>query len=249
MMIRAALVCFGLLILLFVIAWVRRVPSQSSPEPLHDAAYNGDLKKVKTLLVAGADVNARSKLGETVSDLENVSARLVQENADGSVVYQLESKQHVVTVDLFGRTVYDTGVRLWSRGSTPLQVALEGGQNEVASYLLTVGAAVNVKNEFGITPLLDAVYTASPEVVKKLLASGADVDAKDEEGNTPLHGAVQNNRAEIVKLLLAAGADATARNKEGESPIDLCRYLGHDRIAEMLDQNISGSESSEESEK
>ena len=244
---RVVFVGVVLLVLAVGIVYTIWFPSQPSPEPLHDAAYNGDLKHVRSLVEAGCDVNAPSELGIDPTDLlAGVSSQAVGKSANGGPILQIAYNPRVTETDIFGRTIYDNSVRHWIRGSTPLQAALSGGHNDIAKYLLSVGAKVNVKNELGVTPLLEAIHTASPEVVSALVKAGADVNAADHDGGAPLHAAVRNNRPEIVELLLAAGADANAKDCSGKTPLDWCARFGHEQIAEMLRQRQSDPESDEE---
>jgi ankyrin repeat protein len=242
MNLRVALLCLGVAILVLVMVWAVRLPRVASPEPLHDAAWEGDLKKVKALVAAGADVNARSEMGTSLSDIENASSRVIQQNPDGTVMLEVTSQSHMVEWSIFGRKVYNNGVRFWVRSSTPLHAALEGGHDDVAAYLLRVGADVNAENDLGTTPLVDAVYTASPEIGQAILAAGVDVNAKDDSGDTPLHHAVRADRPENVEVLLASGADPGTTNKEGDTPLDLSRSFGHVRIVEIIERHMGGLE-------
>lgn len=81
---------------------------------------------------------------------------------------------------------------------TPLHWAADYGQVEVIEYLLSKGANIEAKDNFGITPLLAAVYEGHANAVKVLLQRGARRDVKGPDGMTPLEAA---EKAEIKALL------------------------------------------------
>jgi len=72
---------------------------------------------------------------------------------------------------------------------TPLHWASDYGQVEVIEYLLSKGANIEAKDNFGITPLLAAVYEGHENAVKTLLQRGARRDVKGPDGLTPLEAA------------------------------------------------------------
>jgi cytohesin len=103
-----------------------------------------------------------------------------------------------------------------------LYAAVKYGSKDIAELLLTKGAGVNSRGEYGYTPLHNA---RTKYVAELLLERGADIHAKTESGFTPLHTGADEGRKEIVVLLLARGADVNARNKDGETPLQLAEKL------------------------
>jgi len=73
-------------------------------------------------------------------------------------------------------------------GLTPLHTAAGRGHKEIVELLITAGADVNAKGDYGWTPLhkAAAAFEDHKEVVELLIAKGADVNAKDMHGETPL---------------------------------------------------------------
>lgn len=83
---------------------------------------------------------------------------------------------------------------------------------EIAGLLLSIGAAVNVRNNFGMTPLHDASILGRIEIVRLLLEAGAAPYARDESGWTPLDWVedpppwgVPQASDELIQLLEDAG--------------------------------------------
>lgn len=138
---------------------------------------------------------------------------------------------------------------------TPLHCAAGGSQADIIDYLVSRGAQLEARDEYGRTPLHWAAHRGEPEAVKRLITLGADVNARDEDGNTPLHRAVKvsrfdwddnppsrterKRRIRTVKLLVDAGSDVNARNdsvghRDDETPLHLAAESNLPRIIDYL---------------
>jgi hypothetical protein len=103
-------------------------------------------------------------------------------------------------------------------GETPLHLALQRGQLEVACMLIDrvfQGADLTARNKDGETPLHLASQGGQVEVVRMLIERGADVTAPEQERETPLHLASQRGQVEVARMLIERGADVTVQNKTG----------------------------------
>jgi ankyrin repeat protein len=149
--------------------------------PLHQAAAQGDLDNVKTLVDAGADTNAVSKRGGTPLDDAVVNGHA-----------------EVVTF-------------LLSKGAKPskssLSSAVRVGKPEVTRALLDQSADINARDAQGATALHAAARTGTADLVKALVAKKADLKAKDNDGLTPFGVAVCAWNREVMKVLVEAGSD------------------------------------------
>src|SRR6059036_2295307 len=86
--------------------------------------------------------------------------------------------------------------------------AARKGDAVAVKALLSKGADVNAKSDYGATALSFAADKGHVEVVKLLLAHKADVNVKDTFYKaTPLTWAIGKGHVQIVKLLVEAGAE------------------------------------------
>lgn len=120
-------------------------------------------------------------------------------------------------------------------GRTPLHIAAEKGNIDVAMFLIENGANVNVADTNGNTPLVFIINkTGNPKVTQRLLEKGASVNAQNRTGETALMYAAWHGYSAIVQLLLENRADVTLKNKQGNTALTLAESKGHPEIVEML---------------
>jgi ankyrin repeat protein len=164
---------------------------QRRTTPLMYAAALGSLEAVKTLVEAGADVNAANDFGATplmwcAGDLPKVR-------------YLLAKGASVTARSKIGRT--------------PLMIAANyDGSVEIARLMIEKGADVKARDESGGSVLSAAASVNNLEVARLLLARGADPNTKDQLDFTPLLIAAENGdrSAGMVQLLLEHGAAVNA---------------------------------------
>ena len=161
---------------------------------LHQAAADGDIERVRSLISQGADVNAEDEEEKTPLHY-------------AAKVGKMEVVQLLVEA---GADVNAMGNNDWP----PLCIAAGKDHIAVAEYLIAHGADVNPDNDW--TPLQEAPYSSSVEMVELLIDKGADVNAGPW---TALHGAVDEGRRDIAELLIQKGADVNAKDKWGHSPL------------------------------
>lgn len=166
----------------------------TSPEaPVADAAMNGDLERVETLIRQGADLNAAQGDGMT------------------ALHWAAEERRFDIA-----RALIDAGanVAVTTRlgDYTPLHIAARGGSAEIVSALLEAGADPSARTTTGgSTPLHFAAATAREEAVAALIAHGAEVNVREDHwGQTPLMFAASAGRLDTVETLIKAGADLNA---------------------------------------
>lgn len=101
-------------------------------------------------------------------------------------------------------------------GITPLALACEAGNLEVAQRLVDAGADVNARGPGGETMLMVAARTGKLNVVRFLLAKGADSKATETtREQTALMWAAAEGHADVITELVKAGADISRRSPSG----------------------------------
>ena len=120
-------------------------------------------------------------------------------------------------------------------GRTPLRIAAEKGDLDVATFLIEKGADVNITDANGNTPLIFIINkTGNLEITELLLEKGAAVNTQNRSGETALMYAAWRGHINIVRFLLENRADATLRNRQGDTALTLAESKGHLEILEML---------------
>ena len=141
-------------------------PTAKAPDiSLLNAAEDGNIEAVKQHLDAGADVNAKNKVGQT-------PLHLAVANDHKEIIELLIAKD----ADLNAKDVWE---------GTPLYEAASKAHKEIAELLIANGADVNA-NIYGWTPLHSAARDGHKEIAELFITEGADVNAKDQDANTPL---------------------------------------------------------------
>ena len=192
---------------------------------LIQAAESGDTPAVRSLLAAGANINATDERGRTAvmaathaEQVETVRALIaagadinIRDNRlDNPFLYaSAEGLFEIVQLTIDAKA--DT--RITNRfGGTALIPAAERGHVEIVRELLTrTDVDVDHVNNLGWTALLEAIILGDggprhTEVVRLLVEAGANVNLPDSHGITPLAHARQRSYGPIMEILSAAGA-------------------------------------------
>jgi ankyrin repeat protein len=160
------------------------VDAQSSPqvEPLHEAAFAGDLDEVRRLLEEGAAVDIPDGEGRT-------ALMWASFNGHTSVnALLLEKGAAINTREATGRTA--------------LMYASSGPFAGTVELLLEKGAEVNLQGTAeGFTALMTAAAEGQVEVVRVLMEYGANPDLEDVDGDTAESFATQEGHAQVVAAL------------------------------------------------
>ena len=183
----------------------------STDGPLIDAARNGDVEAVRSLLAGGADANTTQGDGMTA-------------------LHWAAERGHAAVADLLLSAGADVEAKTRLGSYTPLHLASRSGHGPIVSALLDAGADPHATtSSSGVTPLhLAAAAVDGTKAVTALLRRGAEVDARESSsGQTPLMFAAASNRTEAIVALLEHGADPATRTET----IDVLRSLAVDRKA------------------
>uniref|UniRef100_A0A7N9D6U9 Ankyrin repeat and SOCS box containing 5 n=1 Tax=Macaca fascicularis TaxID=9541 RepID=A0A7N9D6U9_MACFA len=206
--------------------------SWADRSPLHEAASQGRLLALRTLLSQGYNVNAVTL--DHVTPLHE--ACLGDHVACARTLLEAGANVNAITIDgvtpLFNACSqgspscaellleYGAKAQLESCLPSPTHEAASKGHHECLDILISWGIDVDQDIPHLGTPLYVACMSQQFHCIWKLLYAGADVQ-KGKYWDTPLHAAAQQSSTEIVNLLLEFGADTNAKNTELLRPIDV----------------------------
>lgn len=206
--------------------------SWADRSPLHEAASQGRLLALRTLLSQGYNVNAVTI--DHVTPLHE--ACLGDHVACARTLLEAGANVNAITIDgvtpLFNACSqgsasctallleYGAKPQLESCLPSPTHEAASKGHHECLEILISWGIDVDQDIPHLGTPLYTACQAQQFHCIRKLLYAGADVQ-KGKYWDTPLHAAAQQSSTEIVNLLLEFGADINAKNTELLRPVDV----------------------------
>ncbi|KAI1175489.1 hypothetical protein F4777DRAFT_550113 [Nemania sp. FL0916] len=183
------------------------------------AAYDGTMHILKTLLDAGADVNAPEGYA--------IQAAAVQGHYD--VVQELLKRGADVNA-LTTNENFEEG--------TALQGATEGGQTEIVRLLLESGADPNLGAGECAPPIVAASRGAEVEILDLLIKAKPRIDVfGGPDMSTPLINAAAFMPVSSVEQLLAAGADINQTDKDGNTALIMASARGDEDAVKCLLEN------------
>jgi ankyrin repeat protein len=145
--------------------------------PIHDAAWKGEVERIRALVTAGADVNALDALGGTPLYW---AARGGHAMGPHRCRGEAADRPAVIAALLAlgaNPNLADRRPRLpgASSGWTPLFVALHHGQFASATLLLQHGADPNIRSDQGVSVMEMAASEGAPrELIELIVAKGFD---------------------------------------------------------------------------
>ena len=166
-------------------------------EAIIEASKAGDLKRVKDLIAAGADVNLQDKNGITALIWANVLGHL------DVVKILIEAKANVDHQDKYGRTAL-----IFASGS--------GHLLEVAEALSATDTNTRYQEKtYNLQTIMNESKKGHLKSVKTLITAGANPNLQEQDGMTALIWVSGMGNLEIVKVLITAGANVDHQNQDG----------------------------------
>lgn len=214
--------------------------------PLHLAAERGNAAVVDVLITHGASVNVKDDQGHTPLDwafADKEAVRILRQHGGKTAVMpsviihdavrkgDLERVRQLVTENPQWLDARDRD------GRTPLLLAVSRKRKEIAAFLISRKAKVNVEDNWSRSPLGAAVTHGQTGLAQLLIDAGANVNLPDARGWTPLHKAVwsvNEQSAAMAELLVSKGAKANPETKDGKTPLDLATERGNEAAAAVL---------------
>ncbi|XP_009506106.2 ankyrin repeat and SOCS box protein 11 isoform X2 [Phalacrocorax carbo] len=189
--------------------------SWADRSPLHDAAFQGRLLSLKTLI-------AQACLGGHVACAKVLLENGAQVNAvtiDGiTPLFNACCSGSVACVNML--LEFGAKPQLRNHLASPIHEAVKRGHRECMEILLAHEVDIDQEDLQHGTPLYVACTYQRTDCVKKLLELGANVNV-GKRLDTPLHAAARKSSVEVVVLLTDYGANPKCRNAELKCALDL----------------------------
>jgi ankyrin repeat protein len=188
--------------------------------PIHIATAAASTETIRSIINAGANLDARMPNGKTALMLAAELGRVEAVRAIAGANAALDARDNA--------------------GWTALIHAVNAGRADVVGVLIGAGASLNAPDEAGRTALYHAAsIQGRTDFLTSLIAAGADPDSADASQVTPLMAAAERGDAEALLILLNAGAVSTTTSRDGRSAMDRAVARGDDqgrRCAQILEQ-------------
>jgi ankyrin repeat protein len=210
-----------------------RDPVDDATPLIAGARVRSELKLIRLLIDAGADISAQDRHQHTALTYASLGSydivKLLLDHGakvDGAPSRHrplrgaIEQRRTAVVELLLER---GAPIGADPQGMPPAIHHAAGYANspEIIRLLLKHGAKVDDRSMTGSTPLHFAAAFGSLSSAEELLALKADINDSDLTGITPLHVAARAGKPKMVEMLLQHGADAKALDKKGQRPLDL----------------------------
>ncbi|NWH38908.1 ASB11 protein, partial [Chloropsis hardwickii] len=228
--------------------------SWADRSPLHDAAFQGRLLSLKTLIAQGFNVNLVttdrvSALHEACLGGHVACAKVLLENgaqvspgdATGDVgtwEWMLPTSGGMLDMLSIGSAAcvsmlleFGARAQLGNHLPSPIHEAVRRGHRECMETLLAHEVDIDQEDPQHGTPLYMACTYQRTECVKKLLELGANVNV-GKGLDTPLHAAARKSSVEIIVLLTDYGANPKCRNADLKCALDLA--TPHSKVEQVL---------------
>lgn len=213
--------------------------------PLRSIHYEDDFKKVRVLVAAGADINARDKSGAPLlfKPAHSIRSRS-QEDAYDDTKTLVKHGADVLARDFDGRTFLHAAIKDHELSMSRLE------------FITSLGLDVHATDYHGNGLLHELALhrknhdqgcgTSTTAFWKRLVGLGLDLDLKDHAGRTPLHvlcatsnqarDPIADKRAEMpIDFLISQATDVDAKDSDGVTALHLAVTSGQLYSKKLLD--------------
>ena len=216
------------LLLISSAAFAQTAPSSQQVakyDGLHRAAHDDDVAAIKTLVEAGADVNARDGSGRTPA---HVAAFASHDDALRALAE--------AGVDMNALEYQDYDV---------LTIAAVANDPDMVQLAMDLGNRADLTtSRYEGTALIAAAHLGHHEVVRRLIKGGAPLDHINNLDWTALIEAVilgdgGSDHIKTVRALVEAGADQTIPDGSGVTPLAHTERRGYHELIDILREGTS----------
>ncbi|XP_046739305.1 rabankyrin-5 isoform X1 [Diprion similis] len=225
---------------------------------LHQAILKEDSATAIFLLENGADMNIKTRDGETplqlcvhcrLGEVVEALCRRGVDTSIGSPLWDALDSQQEDTASVLVAHGADTDC--WGPGpegclQTLLHRAIDENKETIAQFLIRSGCDLNSPRRPGkdgggeeskdnCSPLHLCCQWGLEQVVQTLVEHGANVNSRDADEKTPVHVAIQNHHAQIICLLLChPQIDLSLRDKRGLTPFATALTVRNHKAAQVI---------------
>ena len=186
-----------------------------------NAAFNGNVQAVKSIMERGADPSLMDNLGW--STLHHAAA-----GGDTDIISLIHT--HLPNIES------KTG-----EGYTPLMVAVFNGKLHAVKWFLEKGATVACEDKRGRNMLHFAAQSGDTDIISLIHTHLPNIESKTADGETPLIIAVRHGKLQGVKCLLERGANPLAKDNDGQDSLQHALSSDSD-IFDLLLSHVPRSE-------
>jgi hypothetical protein len=131
-----------------------------------------------------------------------------------------------------------TLINLYANRTKPLHFATKLNQKDIAEYLISKGADINVNesSHLDFTPVTWAIRNGNKEMVEMFLNNGANLQYRTWLGESYLHFAALFDRKELAEFLIEQGIDINTAKNGGLTPMHIAVVAGNIDIVKCLIQ-------------
>lgn len=216
---------------------------------MHSICRQGDLTETRKLLDDNPQLQySRGNTGDlltheaVLSDNESLLSYLLSEKSFNTNLPNdvhayplhyavLSGSLRMVTILVNHRAFVDCAD---SSKKTPLMIACEEEDHDIAEFLLDRGASTMTQDACGNNPIHFAVKSRAQACLRRLISSEADVNAVNHMDETPLFIACKSGFNGVSRTLLRAGADPEKKNKFGTTALEEASSNGSSTLEDLL---------------
>lgn len=178
-----------------------------SEEEFFKAIRKKDVKKARTLIENGVNVNAIT----IVDKSPQTALYIAVKKSDKDMVELLLSKEAKLSADL-----HELHTSIYNRNA------------DIANLLVKAGANLNEQNIDGDTPFMAAMAEGLYDVATNIIVKGAKQDDRY------IIIATVQNKPNVVKVLLENGANIHAEDPYGNTALRIAQDEGYNEVVEII---------------
>jgi ankyrin repeat protein/serine/threonine protein kinase len=197
--------------------WIKSVDDIPVPPPIDEdtgpvhSDEVGQHSRMTTPPPIKHDEDNEASTGTEPSNTYSTGSTTATESSNDPGSILTSSDDSGTRYDVPSHHKYVEAAKAAGEGRTPLQLAAFAGDDSAVEKLISMGADVNVEDNFGQTALHRASKRGQTWVADTLIRSGANVNARGQDGATPLWLAAWQGHVDVAAALISNGADLELR--------------------------------------